>query len=207
MYKLKKWFAWLFVALSLFALAACQPTDDNGDGGDGLPPPILNEYELQLSIGETFTLEVLGAAETAAIEWASLDVSVATVENGEVTAVAVGETRVEATADGYSMVCFVSVSLKPQAAARLKIVNQPTAENGYEAVRLFAGDTFTFVPVLTVGNTQVTEATFSLETASEAISVNGCTVTAIAPTAGATVTVVCEYGGARYTVDCVVIVE
>lgn len=76
----------------------------------------LSSDSLTLSVGETAALKVVamesvsGNTLTLPVTWASSDPSVATVEDGLVTAVSVGECIITASADGKSAVCYVTVT-------------------------------------------------------------------------------------------------
>lgn len=73
----------------------------------------LNETSATLLVGETFELTATVAPEDAAdktVVWESVDPAIATVENGLVTAVAVGETTIKATAGGVTATCAVTVN-------------------------------------------------------------------------------------------------
>lgn len=71
----------------------------------------VNPAELTLSIGGTGTLTANVSPEgaTDTVTWSSSDPAVATVENGVVTAVGVGEAIITATAGGVSATCKVTV--------------------------------------------------------------------------------------------------
>ena len=71
----------------------------------------LSETTLTLEIGdtETLTATVTPADTTDTVEWSSSDETVATVENGVVTAVGRGTATITATAGGASATCTVEV--------------------------------------------------------------------------------------------------
>lgn len=74
---------------------------------------VLNLSEVELTIGQsvelTATITPDEAADTSVI-WASEDDAVATVLDGVVSAIAVGETNITATAGGITASCLVKVS-------------------------------------------------------------------------------------------------
>ena len=83
-----------------------------------IPPTILVESvsldktEASMLIGESLLLNAVVLPEDASdkvITWASSDTDVATVENGNVSALAAGEATVTATAGGKSATCRISV--------------------------------------------------------------------------------------------------
>ena len=71
----------------------------------------LDQTELTLTLGEMATLKaiVLPEDSTDEVEWSSSDETVATVKDGEVTAVAVGETTITAKAGDKTATCSVKV--------------------------------------------------------------------------------------------------
>ena len=77
----------------------------------------LDLTELTLSPGETATLKatVLPEDSTDEVEWSSSDETVATVQNGVVTAVAEGEATITAKAGEKTATCSVKVEIKMNA--------------------------------------------------------------------------------------------
>lgn len=71
----------------------------------------LNKYKLALDKGETVTLTatVEPANSGAALEWASSDISVATVDDGRVTGVAAGTAGITVQAGDKQAVCKITV--------------------------------------------------------------------------------------------------
>ena len=93
----------------------------NGDGtwtvmADEVSEVTLNKTSANLTVGKTLQLEatvVPAEATDKTVTWSSSDVDVATVdENGKVTAVAVGEAEITATAGEKSATCTVTVEKK-----------------------------------------------------------------------------------------------
>ncbi len=115
---MKKLLAALLVVLSLmFALTACFETGENGD--EGKDPPVieddrtveLNETEISLNKGKTFTLVATLSVGKADFVWTSSAPEIASVnENGVVTALTVGKATITATAEGKSASCEVTVT-------------------------------------------------------------------------------------------------
>ncbi len=72
----------------------------------------LSEANMTLEAGETGTLTatILPAKAAGTITWASSNTAVATVENGEVTAVAIGTANITATVAGFTATCVLTVT-------------------------------------------------------------------------------------------------
>ena len=68
----------------------------------------LNHTREQLLIGESLTL-VATTSEEAAVSWSSSKPDVASVDNGLVRALSLGETTITASANGSSASCLISV--------------------------------------------------------------------------------------------------
>ena len=77
----------------------------------------LSSDTLTLKVGESETLTPIITPENATnpnVTWSSDDESVATVEDGKVTAVGAGNTTIKATVDGKSAECSVTVTAPPE---------------------------------------------------------------------------------------------
>jgi len=108
-----------FVAVIGFGLAALSLTGCGGGGGVIPPVPVigvtLNKSSLSLNVGNTETLTATVAPANAtnqAVTWSTSNVTVATVSNGVVTAVAAGSAIIiVTTADGgITAECSVDVN-------------------------------------------------------------------------------------------------
>lgn len=99
--------------LTLFAcLASCSGEPVQPETVD-VVSVTLEPTTLALKVGEKSTLTVAVLPENASdktIKWSSDDSSIATVDDGTVTAVAAGETTVKASAGGKTATCKVSVT-------------------------------------------------------------------------------------------------
>lgn len=101
---MKKRSIWLLVAMliatAVFAFAACRKD----------PEYQLSETEITLTVGESKQLSIAPVPEEEVV-WSSSNESVATVENGTVTAHAAGSAAVSATVGGvdYKLSCAVNV--------------------------------------------------------------------------------------------------
>jgi formylglycine-generating enzyme required for sulfatase activity len=101
----------LFGAWTLMALTACG---DSGGDPVSVPGVTLNKTSAGLIVGETETLTVTVAnADDNAVTWSSNNTAVATVSDGTVTAVAVGNATITVTTQngGHRAQCVVTVRL------------------------------------------------------------------------------------------------
>ncbi len=102
----------LFICmLTILATSACLGFSSCKEDKPTPPTVIVDiqqEEEVLNVLGET-TLSVLTENATSAVEWSSSDETVATVEDGVVTAWNVGSATITATANGVSDVCRVEV--------------------------------------------------------------------------------------------------
>jgi formylglycine-generating enzyme required for sulfatase activity len=122
----------IFTALTIWGLVftAC------GDGGgDPVPVPgvTLNKTSAGLIVGETEVLTVTVAnADNNAVTWSSSNTAVATVSDGTVTAVAVGNANIIVTTQngGHTAQCVVTVRLvgMVQISAGTFTMGSPTTE-------------------------------------------------------------------------------
>ena len=83
---------------------------DDGGNGDAVTELKLDEEEIHMSPGQVWTLSATVKPESASISWSSSRTEVATVDQeGKVTAVALGETVITASAGDKSAQCLVKV--------------------------------------------------------------------------------------------------
>lgn len=74
-----------------------------------VPKISLNKTQLVLTVDDSETLIATVATPGANLTWSSSDPQVATIENGKLTALNIGETTITVSADGFSAQCSVSV--------------------------------------------------------------------------------------------------
>ncbi len=99
----------------LILISVCGCNNNNNDNPpieEGKVELVLSKSEKDLLLGEEYELMIYSDAHrTQQITWISSKPSVATVENGKVTAQTVGETTITATAsDGTSATCVINVT-------------------------------------------------------------------------------------------------
>ena len=101
---------------SCFVIASCQGVSDTCEINVEpiLPTSVeLNVHESVLTLGESMTLVATVLPENVTdktVVWTTSDASIATVDNGVVTSVGVGECDIIATCQGVSDICHVIVN-------------------------------------------------------------------------------------------------
>lgn len=115
---MKRFFKFALVALATAAVAvACQKPEQQPEK-IALKGISLNKEAVELAIGakETLTvkLDPANVTEKPTIEWSSSAPAVATVAEGEVTAVAAGEATITAKAGSFTATCKVTVKGEEQ---------------------------------------------------------------------------------------------
>lgn len=102
-----------FVATSLlFSLASCKSEDDDSESV-AVTSVELNKTSTSIGVGETETLTATVKPDNATdktVTWTSNETTVATVENGVVTAVAKGTATITAKAGDKTATCTVTVT-------------------------------------------------------------------------------------------------
>lgn len=111
----------------------------------------LSAEEMTLEVNKTGVLTMEGVEDASEIEWTSDDSSVATVSNGEVTAIQAGTTNILASIAGKSYKCKVKVEPKEEVKevedVRIIIPSYQNSKKG--ELSLSAMTTYTFVPRIT----------------------------------------------------------
>ncbi len=122
----------LMLTLALVALAGCKKETPE-------PEPIavtsvsLDKTEVALIVGESANVKAIVKPDDAAnkeVKWTVANTSIATVDEGEVTAVAVGETTLIVTTvdGGHTATIPVKVTAKAVKVSQIKLVGMPTTE-------------------------------------------------------------------------------
>ncbi len=102
----------LVVAFSCVSLVACVDKKEETQGDVEVAVVTLDKNKAELEVGETLELKVTVSPDNATdktVTWSTSAESVATVENGKVTAVAAGTATITAKAGEKSASCEVTV--------------------------------------------------------------------------------------------------
>lgn len=134
---LKKYKSMLLCLMSLFFMAGMCEEDPVVDDAVLVKKVVLDQTTVELKVGRTLTLDATVTPEDAtnkSLVWSSSNENVATVEDGEVTAVAEGVAAITATAkdgSGKSASCVVTVLPNPnpdEVLVEKIVLNQTQAE-------------------------------------------------------------------------------
>lgn len=101
---------------ALLLLAFCGCSEGSSDDTIAVTSVTVSQSSANLFVGKTLTLTAQVLPDDATdktVTWTSSNISVASVANGVVTAVATGSANITATAGGKSAVCAVTVSSEP----------------------------------------------------------------------------------------------
>lgn len=143
---------------------------------EGIPPVVvasvsLNETTHTLNVGENFTLTATvnpSNADNKSVTWSSSNESVATVNNGVVTAHAVGNATIKVTTQdgGKTATCEVTVNPAPQ-------VDVESVSLNYTDRTLSVGKSFTLTATVNPTNATNKNVTWSSNNESVATVTNG----------------------------------
>ena len=177
---LKKYKALLLCFMSLFFMAGmCEPDPDVDEVL--VKSVALDKTSAQIKVGKTLTLTATVTPNDATnkkLAWGSSDESVATVENGKVTAVAEGVAAITATAkdgSGKSASCVVTVIANPNPDV---VVLVEEIVLGRSHVELEKGETYTLNATVYPEDADDTSLTWTSSDKSVATVANG-TITAV----------------------------
>ncbi len=153
----------LFVLIALIAFFGCSSEND---------PVVtainLSKNEVIIKVGEKTNLSVSHTpADLAAptVEWKSSNESVATVNNGEITAKSVGEANITVTATALNLTSTCKITVQPVDASIIKLsVNNKTME---------VGENFDLTYEISPENTTYKEVVWSTSDAAIATVLNG----------------------------------
>ncbi len=169
----------------------------------------LNMQEVTLEIGESTTLEATITPDNATnkkVTWSSEDSSIASVDNGVVTAIGEGTTNIVVTTDDgeKTATCSVTVlqSEEPEPEPEPEVIPVEGIALNLQNVTVEMGKTTTLEATITPDNATNKNVTWSSEN-SDIATVNNGIVTAIAP-GETTVTVTTQDG--QKTAECIITV-
>lgn len=114
MKKRKSIFLWLLLILGMSStlLSSCKEDEDE-DATIVISSLSLDKTILSLAVGDTYTFTPVitpANATNQTIIWTTSDASIATVDNGVVTAIAVGTTIITANNGTHNVTCVLTVS-------------------------------------------------------------------------------------------------
>ena len=109
------------------------------------------ENQITLSVGQTVKAEIVTSKNNVFVFWTIRDADLATVSNdGEITALAIGETICYAEFMGEKVMCLVKI-IEEQAQPLLSL-SVPYAEEG---VTVYVGDSLAIKASVKLGDTQI----------------------------------------------------
>lgn len=194
----------LLITMLLAFFVACKDDSTPSSEPDSKPASVtLDKTAITLSIGGEDTLQVLGSEEGETVVWSTRNAAVATVENGKVTGVGLGNTTVTATVGETTIECSVTVTIFYENVVEIVLENELHDNANF---RLLTGDTYVFEPALMDG-TKVENVTFTLTSNNVAITVSGMTITAVEAVENAEVEIACTYNGQAYSLTVYVSVD
>lgn len=200
MFKKFKIITLILAIVCAFSLVACdkKPNDEETTA------PTLSVTEVELKLGDTVTLEVTDYE--GEIEWAVGDYKIATVDNGVVTAVGIGQTEVICIVGDTVLTCKVTCTIDYVEIPRIILLGEIKEANGYK-ITLDPNRTYELTPALIKDNKQVEDVTFTLSSENAAVTTDGMTVKGVSVHSGVTVTISCEFEGSTYTETLTVVVK
>ena len=158
----------------------------------------LDKTSLELTEGGTGTLIATVEPNNATnknVTWSTSNASIATVNNGEVTAVSAGTATITATADGKSATCTVTVT-----AATVPVTGVTMNKT---STSLYVGDTETLTATVAPEGATNKNVTWSTSDASVATVENGV----VRATGRGTATITVTTADGNYTATCTVTVS
>ena len=178
---------------SLYGCLVNSDTSSNGNSTnssiEALPELTLNEEELNLNVGDSYTLIANVTNWEGDIVWTSNAPQIVSVINGVLTANEKGEATVTATLEGKG----ISDSVKVTVSERYV----PTLSLTATALTLNVGETYQIIPTILYGDESVTpDDGFAYESRnSEVASVNEQGLITVISSGEAVITISAEYQG------------
>ncbi len=144
----------LLIVLSVFGFAGCNPTEKKTIS--------LNETAKELVVGESFTLTATTTPADAEVIWSTSDETIATVEDGTVTAVSVGTAIVTAKNNTATATCEITVKAAPVVETKEYTVVFKNGATELKSVEVAEGAAVTYSgPIPSKAATEQYEYTFS----------------------------------------------
>ncbi len=194
------------ISLSAGVLSACKEDDgDNSSGGGVQIEYGLSEVEVTVEVGKTFPLELISSVEeiTATPVWNTENAKVAKVsDKGVVTGVALGKTRITVEIDGKKLSAMVNVVEILYAVPQICLEGEFAGENGYEFT-LLVGESYELTPAL-VAEQKIDGVNFTVSASTNAVTVEGYTLTGATVAEDVQITVSCTYEGETYQITAAV---
>ena len=163
----------LLTITCFFGITACTSEDSSGkqysnEEIERIPSIVLNENEFSLEIGTTFELIATLTNIEAEIVWSCADTTIASVNNGMVTAAQVGTTTVVATAKENGKEVSASCTITVYDLNRVAVLYL-----NYEEIEMEIGTEISLYPELLL-NDEILDAVYTYQSGdAEIITVNG----------------------------------
>lgn len=144
------------LTLALVALVGCKKEPAPGPEPIAVTSVSLDKTEVALIIGESANVKAIVKPDDAAnkeVKWTVANTSIATVDEGEVTAVAVGETTLIVTTVDGGHTATIPVKVTGKAVKEIKLVGMPT--------EFTVGRSFTISAVITPDDATDKSVTFT----------------------------------------------
>ena len=132
------------------------------------------------------------------IEWATRNSSVATVENGTVTATGLGETWIVASFSNGELYCRITVDVENVAVPTIWLIGEIKTQSGYE-LNVIVGEKYTLNPKLIVG--EETPSVGFVLTASDGIEIDGLSFIVRESIEKGKIIVSCQFEGKTYSLE------
>ena len=150
-------FVMLFCSFFWFACTDAEESTESTNSSSSVTSEVKEpnisfvENQITLSVGQTVKAEIVTSKNNVFVFWTIRDADLATVSNdGEITALAIGETICYAEFMGEKVMCLVKI-IEEQAQPLLSL-SVPYAEEG---VTVYVGDSLAIKASVKLGDTQI----------------------------------------------------
>lgn len=149
---------------------------------------VMSALRKTIGLESEYQLSIIGLEEGKAAVWSSNNVSVATVSaNGLVKGVGIGQSLITARVGDKILECEIIVDVILEEVLQITLPKEVD-----DSITLLVGDSYTFVPELSDGSTQ---AQFTISSSSNAVTVDGLTITAKSAAENVEITIACNVEG------------